>query len=589
MNTNQQNESQSFQDFKTRIGHYSTLTEALAAAMLKGNLVWRIYDETREPYDLVEIYDFAKKYDQEHPITGTQFYWVSREGAIGISMGLEYRVKWMFIPMEPGLERDDLIEKMGERLVDVEGVKEALGTETETTTIVPPPILPSEPAMPPQPEPGPEPQLQPELQPVVGAPVPAQPMPQPAPMPEPQPQPARQPEPQPVVGAPVPAQPMAQPAPMPEPQPQPARQPEPQPVVGAPVPAQPMPQPAPMPEPQPQPARQPEPQPVVGTPVPAQPMPQPAPMPEPQPQPARQPEPQPVVGTPVPAQPMPQPAPMPEPQPQPARQPEPQPVVGTPVPAQPMAQPAPMPEPQPQPARQPEPQPVVGTPVPAQPMPQPAPQPAAQSGGKSKLPLILGGAVAALLIVGGGYYAFSHFAGSQETPAQQEEATATTAPSEPATAEPATPATPAAADAKALTTAALDELKSAATARQGIDKLNQAIAKGGKESVEALYTLAQLYGRVYKEKDVLAHVENLLPKDTKKAHELNEKAVALDPAYYPSLYELGCDYMAGDARGAVDRDIDKAKQYFTQGAKYAQQASDIQFSERFEIRLSSLE
>lgn len=423
MNTNQQNSSQSFQDFKTRIGHYSTLTEALAAAMLKGNLVWRIYDETREPYDLVEIYDFAKKYDQEHPITGTQFYWVSREGAIGISMGLEYRVKWMFIPMEPGLERDDLIEKMGERLVDVEGVKEALGTETETTTIVPPPILPSEPAMPPQPEPGPEPQLQPEPQPVVGAPVPAQPMPQPAPMPEPQPQPARQPEPQPVQGIAVQ-------------------------------------------------------------------------------------------------------------------------------------------------------------------QPHPAPQPAAQSGGKSKLPLILGGAVAALLIVGGGYYAFSHFAGSQETPAQQEEATATTAPSEPATAEPATPA---AADAKALTTAALDELKSAATARQGIDKLNQAIAKGGKESVEALYTLAQLYGRVYKEKDVLAHVENLLPKDTKKAHELNEKAVALDPAYYPSLYELGCDYMAGDARGAVDRDIDKAKQYFTQGAKYAQQASDIQFSERFEIRLSSLE
>ena len=458
MNTNQQNSSQSFQDFKTRIGHYSTLTEALAAAMLKGNLVWRIYDETREPYDLVEIYDFAKKYDQEHPITGTQFYWVSREGAIGISMGLEYRVKWMFIPMEPGLERDDLIEKMGERLVDVEGVKEALGTETETTTIVPPPILPSEPAMSPQPEPGPEPQLQPELQPVVGTPVPAQPMPQPAPMPEPQPQPARQPEPQPVVGTPVPAQPMPQPAPMPEPQPQPARQPEPQPVQGI-----------------------------------------------------------------------------------------------------------------------------------AVQQPQPAPQPAAQSGGKSKLPLILGGVVAALLIVGGGYYAFSHFAGSQETPAQQEEATATTAPSEPATAEPATPATPAAADAKALTTAALDELKSAATARQGIDKLNQAIAKGGKESVEALYTLAQLYGRVYKEKDVLAHVENLLPKDTKKAHELNEKAVALDPAYYPSLYELGCDYMAGDARGAVDRDIDKAKQYFTQGAKYAQQASDIQFSERFEIRLSSLE
>ena len=49
---NQQNASQSFKDYRTRIGHYNTLAEALAAAMLKGNLVWRIYDETREPFDL---------------------------------------------------------------------------------------------------------------------------------------------------------------------------------------------------------------------------------------------------------------------------------------------------------------------------------------------------------------------------------------------------------------------------------------------------------------------------------------------------------------------------------------------------------
>ena len=88
---------------------------------------------------------------------------------------------------------------------------------------------------------------------------------------------------------------------------------------------------------------------------------------------------------------------------------------------------------------------------------------------------------------------------------------------------------------------------------------------------------------------MLANVENLLPKDTKKAHELNEKAVALDATYYPSLYELGCDYMAGDARGAVDRDIDKAKQYFTSGVEYARQAGDVGFTERFEIRITSLE
>ena len=81
----------------------------------------------------------------------------------------------------------------------------------------------------------------------------------------------------------------------------------------------------------------------------------------------------------------------------------------------------------------------------------------------------------------------------------------------------------------------------------------------------------------------------MLPQDNKKAHELNQKAVAADPNSYKSLYELGCDYMAGDARGAVDRDIDKAKQYFTSGVEYARQAGDVGFTERFEIRITSLE
>lgn len=223
-------------------------------------------------------------------------------------------------------------------------------------------------------------------------------------------------------------------------------------------------------------------------------------------------------------------------------------------------------------------------------MRKPAPEPAAENEGKSKLAMALGGIVALLLIVGLGFVAYDRFAGTPATPAQQDGAT-TTQTATPAN-EPAAPATGNAnesLDAKALTAAAINDLKSASTAGQGVDKLNKAIAQGGKESAEALYTLAQLYGRVYKDKGVLANVESLLPKDSKKAHELNEKAVALDATYYPSLYELGCDYMAGEARGAVDRDIDKAKQYFTQGVQYARQADDTGFTERFEIRLSSLE
>ena len=203
---------------------------------------------------------------------------------------------------------------------------------------------------------------------------------------------------------------------------------------------------------------------------------------------------------------------------------------------------------------------------------------------------IIAAVVVALLIGGGGFYAYNRFAAKNEAPTQQEEVATTTTEAATPTAETATqPTAQPSGDAKALTAAAINDLKNAATAQQGIDKLNQAINLGGKESVEALYTLAQLYGRVYSDKTALANVEKLLPKDNKKAHELNGKAVALDATYYPSLYELGCDYMAGDARGAVDRDIDKARQYFTQGVQYARQANDTQLTERFEIRLASLE
>ena len=125
MDINQQNESQTFQDYRTRIGHYNSLTDALADAVLRGNLVWRICDETDAPFNLAEIYRFAEKYDKENPITGTEFYRVSREGAIGISMGLEYRVKWLFVPMEPGLERDSIIRDMEDSLLEDSDFAEA--------------------------------------------------------------------------------------------------------------------------------------------------------------------------------------------------------------------------------------------------------------------------------------------------------------------------------------------------------------------------------------------------------------------------------------------------------------------------------
>ena len=43
---------------------------------------------------------------------------VSREGAIGISPGLEWLTEWMFLPMEECEERDFLIRRMKEELQD---------------------------------------------------------------------------------------------------------------------------------------------------------------------------------------------------------------------------------------------------------------------------------------------------------------------------------------------------------------------------------------------------------------------------------------------------------------------------------------
>ena len=77
-------------------GHYLSLLHAFAAAMTRC-VVWR-YADTEDKYNLLQLFNFAKDFDQEHPIKDRSFYMVSAEGAIGVSPGMEYLTKWMFIP-----------------------------------------------------------------------------------------------------------------------------------------------------------------------------------------------------------------------------------------------------------------------------------------------------------------------------------------------------------------------------------------------------------------------------------------------------------------------------------------------------------
>lgn len=77
-------------------GHYFSLMHALAVAMARC-VIWR-YNGTDQKYDILQLFRFAEEFDKEHPIQDRSFYMVSSEGAIGVTPGMEYLTKWLFIP-----------------------------------------------------------------------------------------------------------------------------------------------------------------------------------------------------------------------------------------------------------------------------------------------------------------------------------------------------------------------------------------------------------------------------------------------------------------------------------------------------------
>ena len=82
--------------FELQTGHYHSLLHALAAAMTRC-VIWR-YAGTEDKYNVLQLFRYAEDFDKEHPIHDRSFYMVSAEGAIGVSPGMEYLTKWMFIP-----------------------------------------------------------------------------------------------------------------------------------------------------------------------------------------------------------------------------------------------------------------------------------------------------------------------------------------------------------------------------------------------------------------------------------------------------------------------------------------------------------
>lgn len=96
-------------------GHFPYMMQAVALAY---QLVpaWR-YASNGAPCSVLDVFQAAKKYDESHPRKEDDhsFFYVSLEGAIGYCpTGLEFQVSWLFVPMEPGEERDALVAKVKE-------------------------------------------------------------------------------------------------------------------------------------------------------------------------------------------------------------------------------------------------------------------------------------------------------------------------------------------------------------------------------------------------------------------------------------------------------------------------------------------
>lgn len=145
-----------------------------------------------------------------------------------------------------------------------------------------------------------------------------------------------------------------------------------------------------------------------------------------------------------------------------------------------------------------------------------------------------------------------------------------------------------------LTQEALSYLQSPSEAIRGLDLLDKVIAKNYVSSSEAAYLKGRLYADSHDSLSIYMKMrENLKGKisvDNKESHKMNLLSVQLDSTSYKALYELGCDYYAGEMRTGVadSRDIPLALDYFEKGLKYAKEEGDEEFADKCLKRIEEL-
>lgn len=134
------------------------------------------------------------------------------------------------------------------------------------------------------------------------------------------------------------------------------------------------------------------------------------------------------------------------------------------------------------------------------------------------------------------------------------------------------------------------QLKDAKQAHEGLSLAQELSGEG---NAEATYLLSQLYfkslaPRDYQPDSILAIKKNLdLPVDNMKAHALLLNTIEQNPNHYHALYELGCDYLGGDARTeAVGRNIPEADKYLRKALKLAEKKNDIRYVDLIKEQIS---
>ena len=145
-----------------------------------------------------------------------------------------------------------------------------------------------------------------------------------------------------------------------------------------------------------------------------------------------------------------------------------------------------------------------------------------------------------------------------------------------------------------LTQEALSYLQTTSEAMKGLDLLNKIIAKNYTSSSEAAYLKGRLYAESHDSSSVYLKIrKNLkgkIPVSNRESHKMNLLSVRLDSTSYKALYELGCDYYAGEMRTGVtdSRDIPLALSFFMKGLKYAEAAGDDEFIDKCSKRIEEL-